>query len=334
MLILIFLNFQAQYEAALQSYLKLTGLRLCDVIKPKLHKKDPRNKSPLVSEHVDLDSSSHVSQLVTNCVRDECSTVSESISLVSIDSSLVISSASSSKTHILPNISQMWNAHSSVQSNEREASLNENDKGTLAVSTKEIVLQTELSSCQPLCIKGSSLCMKGSKDDLSISTPVFTSCQDLSNLVTFHRAYKQISNFDQVTTEKSFLDVATIDDELESGEIVVDRPRLAAHFIKIMRTYSSHSGGIDSVLPEAASAHKMYNSYSFDPWIQYKADEKNCASFIYNRDQMLKIELEHLRLSLSDKSNEVKRLCWELKQAYKFIDTLKQQAEETHLLAE
>ena len=98
-------------------------------------------------------------------------------------------------------------------------------------------------------------------------------------------------------------------------------------------------------LAQLPSAHSLYNSYGFNPWSGISgqvvqatdvSQEVTATSdgsavtaggiqVVYNRENILETELQHLRSALSEKTKEVQRLSQELEKAYSIIEQLKQQ---------
>ena len=125
-----------------------------------------------------------------------------------------------------------------------------------------------------------------------------------------------------------------LDDELEPGEVIVSD--LGETPVVAQSSLAQPN--------QTSSAHNMYNSYGFNPWSQFLQTQQSgssCVSAstsggsagapsasIFNKENILKSELQHLRGSLSEKTCEVQRLTRELEKAYGMINRLREHGDQ------
>src|ERR1043165_1779000 len=95
---------------------------------------------------------------------------------------------------------------------------------------------------------------------------------------------------------------ALLELDFEVGEVISNKNRLATIYSK------SCSPHCVCRKQQVGSAHNIFNSYQFNSWNQQFNDNGTCNETILNQANMLKYELQHLRLLLSDKADEVIKL--------------------------
>jgi hypothetical protein len=83
-----------------------------------------------------------------------------------------------------------------------------------------------------------------------------------------------------------------LEHDFEVGEIILDKNQLATIYGKSCCPHSVCKK------QQVGSAHNILNSYEFNPWNQKFNDTGTSNQTIFNQANMLKCELQHLRLLL------------------------------------